>query len=341
MRRTHQSGFVLIVLAVSLLALAGVAGLAIDIGHLYVVKEEAQTLVDFSALAAVRELDGSRGGLERARERVRDYAATRWRLTPPVTHAVRVEFSADRRLWEEQPRRTEGLRFVRVMAALDQVELFFLPAVLPRRTARVRAEAVAAQSPASALEQAGLLPFAILAHDRAPPDFGFRPGDQVTLRWPSSGRGPITPCAADRQAALVAAAVAAFPQGAGYIQDPGRDAIREAIEDDRVFQPLRVGEPVRMTGGEKSLQAESLGRRARQDTNLRARSWEEYARSPGNGRRLGVVAVADAAPPLRLIGFGLVFLPVDPPREDSQPLCAEWVGRAGRSLPLPMARLLQ
>lgn len=341
MRRPRHSGFVLIVLAVSLLALAGVAGLAIDIGHLYVVKEEAQTLVDFSALAAVRELDGSPGGPERARERVRDYAASRWKLAPPALPAVRVEFSSDRRQWEEQPRTADGLRFVRVTAALDQVELFFLPAVLPRRTARVRAEAVAGQSRPSPAEQTGLLPFAILAHDRSPPDFGYRPGDQVTLRWPPSGGGPVTPCAADRQTRLIEAAVAAFPYGAGYVQDPGRDAIQEAIEDDRVFRPLRVGEPLRMTGGEKSLQAESLARRARQDTNFRARSWEEYARSPGNGRRLGVVAVADPAQQLRLVGFGLVFLPVDPPREDSQPLCAEWVGPADRSSSLFVARLMQ
>jgi hypothetical protein len=340
-RRTRQTGFVLIVLAVSILALAGVAGLAIDVGHLYVVKEEAQTLADLSSLAAVQELDGSPGGLDRARQRVREYAATRWKLRPLASDAVRVEFSASRRQWEEQPRTADGLRFVRVSVALDDVELFFLPAVLPRRAGRVRAAAEAGQAPVSDAERAGLLPFAILAHDRSPPDFGYRAGDEVTLRWPPSGRGPVTPCAADRQSRWVDAAVAAFPLGAGYIQDPAREAMQEAIEDGRVFQPLRLGEPVRMTGGEISLQAESLARRARQDTNLRARSWKEYSRSPGNGRRLGVVAVADPAQQVRLVGFGLVFLPVDPPRDNSQPLCAEWIGPAGRSFLLPVARLMQ
>jgi Putative Flp pilus-assembly TadE/G-like len=65
-RRDHQKGAVIILTAMSLLALLGFMGIAMDFGHLFVVKTELQTAADSCALAAAQELDGGSDALVRA-----------------------------------------------------------------------------------------------------------------------------------------------------------------------------------------------------------------------------------------------------------------------------------
>ena len=65
-RRDRQKGAVIILTAMSLLALLGFMGIALDFGHLFVVKTELQTAADSCALAAVQELDGGSDALTRA-----------------------------------------------------------------------------------------------------------------------------------------------------------------------------------------------------------------------------------------------------------------------------------
>ena len=62
----RQKGAVIILTAMSLLALLGFMGIALDFGHLFVVKTELQTAADSCALAAVQELDGGSDALVRA-----------------------------------------------------------------------------------------------------------------------------------------------------------------------------------------------------------------------------------------------------------------------------------
>ena len=64
--RSRQKGAVIILTAMSLLALLGFMGIALDFGHLFVVKTELQTAADSCALAAVQELDGGSDALVRA-----------------------------------------------------------------------------------------------------------------------------------------------------------------------------------------------------------------------------------------------------------------------------------
>ncbi|MEY4883731.1 MAG: hypothetical protein RIS34_1585 [Pseudomonadota bacterium] len=65
-RRDRQKGAVIILTAMSLLALLGFMGIALDLGHLFVVKTELQTASDSCALAAAQELDGGSDALTRA-----------------------------------------------------------------------------------------------------------------------------------------------------------------------------------------------------------------------------------------------------------------------------------
>src|ERR1700677_4891017 len=62
-----QRGFVLIVTAISMTLLLGLAGLGIDVGRMYVIRAELQSFTDAAALSAALELNGSDSGLARAR----------------------------------------------------------------------------------------------------------------------------------------------------------------------------------------------------------------------------------------------------------------------------------
>jgi hypothetical protein len=67
-RRLHdrQRGAMIITTALALLFLLGFMGIALDFGHLFVVKTELQTAVDSCALAAARELDKQATAITRA-----------------------------------------------------------------------------------------------------------------------------------------------------------------------------------------------------------------------------------------------------------------------------------
>ena len=62
----RERGAVIITTALFLLFLLGFMGIALDLGHLFVVKTEMQTAMDSCALAAAQELDGSADALSRA-----------------------------------------------------------------------------------------------------------------------------------------------------------------------------------------------------------------------------------------------------------------------------------
>src|SRR5215203_1663357 len=64
--KRHQTGAVIITVAFALLFLLGFMGIALDFGHLFVVKTELQTATDSCALAAAQELDGASDALTRA-----------------------------------------------------------------------------------------------------------------------------------------------------------------------------------------------------------------------------------------------------------------------------------
>ncbi|HEX7865361.1 MAG TPA: pilus assembly protein TadG-related protein [Variovorax sp.] len=64
--RHSQGGAMIVTAALFLLFLMGFMGIALDFGHLFVVRTELQTAVDSCALSAARELDGQSTALTRA-----------------------------------------------------------------------------------------------------------------------------------------------------------------------------------------------------------------------------------------------------------------------------------
>src|SRR5258708_19906247 len=64
------SGYVLVALSLGLVFVLGMAGLAVDIGRMYITKSEAQSFVDSAAFYAALQLDGTQTGIGRAQTKV-------------------------------------------------------------------------------------------------------------------------------------------------------------------------------------------------------------------------------------------------------------------------------
>src|SRR4051812_43148796 len=90
--RGRRRGYILVATAFSLVFLLGVCGLSIDIGRMYVTKNEAQAYVDSASLAAVIKLDGTSSGITNA-QTAAGTDTGKWRFdTQPFT-SVTVSFA--------------------------------------------------------------------------------------------------------------------------------------------------------------------------------------------------------------------------------------------------------
>src|SRR5712692_1963455 len=88
-----ERGYVLITMAAAAIALIGVLGLAVDVGRMFIAKNETQTYCDSAALAAALALDGTTTGITSAKAAVTN-SANAWNLNttsvsnPTVTFAT-------------------------------------------------------------------------------------------------------------------------------------------------------------------------------------------------------------------------------------------------------------
>lgn len=121
-------------------------GLAFDIGRIYIARNEAQLFTDAAAMAAAAKLDGRPGSLEAARAAV-DRLPNRWNLGTRKFSGVVLEFSSDGRGWDTSPEAEATLRFARVTAPDNDLDILFLRAVGGPETFTVPARSVAASGP--------------------------------------------------------------------------------------------------------------------------------------------------------------------------------------------------
>jgi uncharacterized membrane protein len=150
-RRIRERGFVLIAMSVSMFLLLAVIGLAFDLGRVYIARNEAQVFTDAAAMTAAARLDGTPAGLITAREDVA-HLPIRWNLGTEDFRGVVIEFSADRSVWEKDPKDTAAIRFARVIAPGNNLEITFLRAVGGPQSLNVPAYAVAAVNPVRLVE---------------------------------------------------------------------------------------------------------------------------------------------------------------------------------------------
>jgi Flp pilus assembly protein TadG len=335
-----KRGFVLLTTSLSGIALFGMMGLAVDIGRMYIVKNEAQTFTDLVAVAATRQLDGTAEGVARARQEVAN-SRMKWNFATTSFSGNTVTFSSDNQTWTDGSTNVKQLKYVLVTTDVG-VDLFFIPIATSsgssisappallitsfHTTISVRSAAAQQLLQTFPPSRNGVLPFAPLAHDPADPNFGFKSGDIITLRWPSNVNGNKKFCDADDNPQWVEQSILGGGDDRGYIQETSSDAIRQAVESDKIFYTVTLGQPVNMTGGIKATQANSLMVRANQDLDTTSTTYAEYVRHPHNQRRIGVVPIVNANDNFRVIGFAKVFLPMSQDQQGNKSLCAEYVG---------------
>jgi uncharacterized membrane protein len=145
MRAQRQRGFVLIAMAASMFLLLAVIGLVFDLGRIYIARNEAQMFTDAASMAAAIHLDGTAAGLAQARAAVARLP-NRWNLGTQDFKNVTVEFSADGRQFDADPKEPAAVRYARVSAPDNQVEIMFLRAVGGPDWFTVPARAVASTS---------------------------------------------------------------------------------------------------------------------------------------------------------------------------------------------------
>ena len=142
----NRRGFVLIAMSVTMLLLLAVMGLAFDVGRIYIARNEAQVFTDAAAMTAASKLDGTKAGLDRARDAVA-HVSMRWNLGTEEFHGVVVEFSSDGTKWEKDPHDAAGVTQARVTAPDNSIEITFLRAVGGPNNFTVPAHAAATSNP--------------------------------------------------------------------------------------------------------------------------------------------------------------------------------------------------
>jgi Flp pilus assembly protein TadG len=354
--RSPEKGFVLLSAAAALILLLGMCGLAVDVGRMYITKNETQAYADSAALDAATKLDGTATGIQNATAAVAASVNT-WQFNTTSFTGTTVDFSQDGATgWSTNPSNPANYGYARVTATAQNLGLFFLPVVgTPQRT-NIAAIAVAGQILVSGFNgnsNAGIFPFSPIAHadgvnsaqvlaNDLTGNFGFTPGQYYDMRWPSNpkinGKGANV-CAGDATNQWITKADASNNSERGYIQDTSASAIRAAIEDDGLTLPVILNQQVTMTGGAKGTEADALAVRIAQDTDPTTNDYYNYMNAKdGNGRRVVTMAINDgpvdnngvarpAAQQNVVVGFAQFFLTaMTYPKAGNQAWCAQYIG---------------
>jgi Flp pilus assembly protein TadG len=188
--RRKQDGAVIVTVALALLLLLGFMGLALDFGHLFVVRTELQTAMDACALAAAQEMDGqpdslARGtnaGITAGNQNAVDMQSANWSGQPRVSAAdiafldqnyAATATVADVRFVRCRHTQTgTATRLIHTLSAVSGSPAY-------AGTMNVSASAIATLAPS---QSTCPMPLALRPKvGGARPDYGFSPGEWVTL----------------------------------------------------------------------------------------------------------------------------------------------------------------
>ena len=311
-------------MALTTIGVLGVAGLAVDIGRVFIAKNETQVYCDAAAVAAAMVLDGTDAGIGRAVGAV-EASTNKWSFGTAAISSPLVTFAtAAAGPWVASPSHADGYTYVQITATVS-VPLYFLPLVTGQSTSSVTSGAVAGQVPIGKLSR-GLAPYSVVSTNTTGPTFGFVAGDSYTIHWPTfnGNRSGCNvgnpgkcfnspPCSGDPGASLSAVVANWGSQYHGYWGSNSASQIAAAVMDGLQIAPLAVGDNLAplLTPGNKQSEAGYLDQRASQDTDTSDNTPSAYlASSAHNGRRLMAVAIADPVDPAHtnVIGFGTFLL---------------------------------
>lgn len=337
--KSKKKGFVLVTISLSAVALLGACGLAVDLGRMYVAKNELQLLADSAALSAALRLNGEAGGVTRAKndlETIRTKNA--WLLGSALVPAqdIQVDFgqmqpTGEPGNWNPNPGGlASNYSFARVRASVN-VPTYFMVALTGKVSGRVGATAIAGQLPS--VNPQGLFPFTPMAHNSTGPDFGLVRGQRYTLRWASSpkiSKGNL--CAGDNEEKWITLSDRRGAQNRGYYGSHAASEIWEQVANDAPVKIYAIGDVIELTGGAKTAVKTALVARINSDEDHTSQNFDDY-RDNGHSRRIVTCPITDPAssPPNRVVGYGRFFLLTADNYQDAQgnePWCAEYLGPA-------------
>src|SRR5262245_4108578 len=352
MATNRRNGFTLIATGFCVASLLGMLGLALDLGRVYITKNETQSFTDTAAMAAVLKLNGV--SFTAAKNAVLNNTRNQWNMATTTFSAtggnttiktefarplVTNDFKPDETTWAEEPANAAGYTFVRVTATAT-LPLYILPVVGTSGSQLVKTMSVAGQVPDYNFNK-GLLPYSPLYHTEraaANPPFGFIPGQWYTLRY-SAGATIVENdlCPGDKIQAGESAtthqsyldlASASASDLRGFYQDTAASVITAEIVDGYMQHPVetectgRASPPcgfITMYGGAKNnTTQDALATRINLDTDSVSTSYEAYEANTAGGEIVGN-------------GFRLVGVPVNagPGSDPSDPASRRVVGFAG------------
>jgi len=316
----------MVVTAIVAIALVGVLGVAVDMGRVFIAKNETQTYCDSGALAAALQLDGTSQGITNARAAV-SATGNAWNLGTTLVPAPTIEFAAAAGgPWAANPASAAGYSYARVTANVD-VTTYFAPILTQRTSQTVKSIGVGAQLPLSTLTQ-GLGPYTAVASDLSSPTFGLVVGSQYDIQWPQyngtrAGCGAGNPekcfnqdiCTGDqtgaRKSTLWKVASVWSSSTNGYWGGSANSDIEAEVLNLVQLQPAPLNSTIAMTNGNKNAQASVLDQRANQDGDRTDSTFAAYKlNSLHNGRRLFALPIVDPSGPsaATVVGYGLFFL---------------------------------
>jgi Flp pilus assembly protein TadG len=199
-RRKNQRGMVLMTMALCAIALIGIMGVAVDLGHIFIVKNETQAYVDAAAIAAALQMDGTTAGITRANTAATGLSA-HWNFDSTTLTTPTVEFStaSSGATWYSAANVTTALAPTILYARVTKTvapNVYFVPMVMPTPvyTQNVQSQAIAGQVDFSAATSvaAGLGPFTgvascggtVTACEGSAPNFGLTVGSEYDIQWP-------------------------------------------------------------------------------------------------------------------------------------------------------------
>lgn len=322
-RNERERGFVLITMGIASVALVGAVGLAVDVGKMFIAKNETQAYCDSAALAAALALDGTTTGITNARNAVTNSSNT-WNLNatrvsnPTITFATTTAGP-----WSATPNPATGYMYARVSATVP-VQLYFIPVLVRQMTQNVASSAIAGQIPITSFPR-GLAPYTAVSTNTTGPNFGLVVGNSYDIQWPQyngtrAGCGPgnpdkcfnSPPCSGETKASKDAVVANWASSNSGYWGSTSNSSIEQEILDVIQLQPVNVGTNIApvLTNGNKASEAGYLDERASQDVNGNDNTVSGYFANAHNGRRLIPVPIVDPLDPTHtnVIGYGQFLL---------------------------------
>jgi len=156
----NSKGFVLVAFTLGIFVTIGCAGLAIDIGRMYIARTEAQTFCDAAAVAAAAKLDGTSTGIANAISAVTGPCSTTpdalictqrydFQTTAYPAGSITIRFAQDPpgSTWSSNPNPATGYVIAEVSVKSLRVPMMLMPVLTNNFSATISATATAKQIP--------------------------------------------------------------------------------------------------------------------------------------------------------------------------------------------------